>query len=162
VNWLDIVVLVLIIVPAVIGLKIGVIKAVLSLIGVIVGIILAGQYHEALGGQLTFISQTNIADIVAFAIILFAVMIAAAVIATLLHKIASMVLLGWANHLGGAILGLILGALFCGALLAIWVKFLGAGATITDSVLATFLLERFPLILSLLPAKFDSIRPFFQ
>jgi len=162
VNWLDIVVLVLIVVPTVAGLKTGVIKAVVSLAGVIIGIILAGRYHAALGEQLTFISQANIANIVAFAIILLAAMIAAAIIATLLHKIASMMLLGWANHLGGAILGLLLGGLFCGAILAIWVKFLGAGDTITGSVLATFLLEQFPFILSLLPDKFDSIRSFFQ
>ncbi len=161
-SWLDIVILVLIIIPTLIGLKMGIIKAVLSLVGIIIGIILAGQYHPALSEQLTFIPQPNVANMVAFAIIVIAAMIVAAVAATLLHKLASAILLGWVDHLGGAILGLVLGATFCGALLAIWAKFLGVGDTITHSVLATFLLDQFPLILSLLPDEFDTIRFFFQ
>ena len=63
--------------------------------------------------------------------------------------------------LAGAALGFVLGAIFCGAILAIWVKFLGAGA-IADSGIATLLLDRFPLVLALLPSEFDGIRSFFQ
>ena len=161
-NWLDIVILVLIAIPTVIGLKAGIIKAVLSLAGVIAGVILAGHYHAALAKQLTFISQANIAEIVAFAIILIGVMIIAAVLASLLKWVVSAVLLGWVNRLGGAVLGFILGAIFCGALLAIWAMFLGAQGPITESALATLLLDRFPMILALLPEEFDSVRPFFQ
>jgi len=162
VNWLDIVILVLLIIPTLVGLKIGIIKAVLSLFGIIVGVILAGQFHEVLGERLTFISQANVASIVAFAIIVIAVMIVAAIAASVLKKIASVILLGWVNHLGGAIFGLVVGAIFSGALLAIWAKFLGAGDMITESASATFLLNQFPLILSLLPEGFDEVRSFFQ
>ena len=161
-NWLDIVIIVLIAIPTFIGLKAGLIKAVLSLVGVIVGVILAGQYHQALGEQLTFISQANVANIVAFAIILIVVMIIAAVLASVLKWLVSLVLLGWINRLGGVIFGLLLGVIFCGALLAIWAKFLGVGETFNDSALATLLLNQFPLILALLPDEFDTIRSFFQ
>jgi len=161
-NWLDIVILVLIIIPTFLGLKSGIIKAVLSLVGAIVGVILAGQYHEALAGQLTFISQPSIANIVAFAIILIAVMIIATVLASMMRWIVSAILLGWVDRLGGAVFGFLIGAIFCGALLAIWVKFLGDVPAITDSALATLLLDRFPLILALLPTEFDAIRSFFQ
>ncbi|MFC1908463.1 CvpA family protein [Chloroflexota bacterium] len=161
-NWLDIIILVLIIIPTFLGLKAGIIKTVLSLAGVIVGVILAGQYHETLAGQLTFISQPNIANIVAFAIILIVVMIVATVLASMMRWIVSAILLGWVDRLGGAVFGFLMGAIFCGALLAIWVKFLGVGITVTDSALATLLLDRFPLILALLPAEFDAIRSFFQ
>ncbi|GAJ16604.1 unnamed protein product, partial [marine sediment metagenome] len=51
--------------------------------------------------------------------------------------------------LGGAVLGLMLGAIFCGALLAIWVKWLGAGDVITESMIAPVLLEKFPRVLAL-------------
>ena len=161
-NWLDIVILVLIAIPTVIGLKAGIIKAVLSLAGVILGVILAGHYHAALAKQLTFISQANIAEIVAFAIILIGVMIIAAVLASLLKWVISAVLLGWVNRLGGAIFGFALGAIFCSALLAIWVKFLGIQQPVAESALAILLLDRFPLILALLPGEFDSVRSFFR
>jgi len=70
-------------------------------------------------------------------------------------------MMGWVNRLGGAIFGFLLGAIFCGALLAIWANFLGTGA-ITSSGLATLLLDRFPMVLALLPEEFDAVRSFFQ
>ena len=161
-NWLDIVVIVLIVIPTFIGLSRGLIKAVLSLAGVIIGVILAGQYHDTLGSQLTFISQTDIANIVAFAIILIGVMIIAGVTASFLKSIVSAIMLGWVNQLGGAAFGFALGAIFCGALLAIWAKFLGVSGAIAESALATLLLDRFPLILALLPSEFDAVRSFFR
>ena len=161
-NWLDIVIIALIAIPTFIGLSSGMIKAILSLAGVIVGVILAGQYHAALGEQLTFISQPNVANIVGFAIILVGVMIVAAVIASLLKWIVSIVMLGWVNRLGGAVFGFLLGTIFCSALLAIWAKFLGVSGPIADSALAILLLDRFPMILALLPGEFDAVRSFFQ
>ena len=162
-NWLDIVIIILIIIPTLIGLKTGIIKAVLSLAGLIVGIILAGRYYTVLAEHLTFISQPNLAGIAAFAIIFIGVMIIAGILASMLKKIISAVMLGWVNQLGGAVFGLLIGATFCGALLAIWAKFLGiAGGPIAESVLAIFLLNYFPFVLALLPGEFDAVRSFFQ
>ena len=161
-NWLDIVILVLIAIPTLIGLKIGIIKAALSLAGVILGTILAGNYYAALAEELTFISQDNLAKIAAFAFILIGVMLIASVLAAVLKWIVSAVMLGWVNRLGGAIFGFALGAVFCSALLAIWGKFLGTEGPLMSSGLATLLLDRFPMVLSLLPAEFDAVRSFFQ
>ncbi len=160
-NWLDIVIIVLIAIPTLIGLKTGIIKAALSLAGVIIGTILAGNYYVALAEQLTFISQANLAKIAAFAIILIGVMLIAGVLAAVLKWIASAVMLGWVNRLGGAIFGFALGTVFCGALLAIWANFLGI-EPLTSSGLATLLLDRFPMVLVLLPEEFDAVRSFFQ
>jgi len=161
-NWLDIFILVIVVIPAFLGLRIGVIKAVLSLAGLIVGIILAGHYYVPLSEQLSFIPQAGVAEVVAFAIILIGIMVIAGVIARLLKWATSVVMLGWVNHLGGAVFGLVLGALLCSALLATWVKFLGIAEVISESSLAVILLDRFPAVLALLPEEFDSIRSFFQ
>ncbi len=159
-NWLDIVIIVAIAITALIGLKIGLIKAVLSLVGLIVGVILAGHYYVPLSEQLTFISQATLAKVVAFAIILIGVMIIAAVLAIVLKWITSVMMLGWVNRIGGAVFGLLLGAILCGAFLALWVRFFGAGEAIASSSLAA-ILSHFPLVLNLLPNEFDSIRSFF-
>ena len=160
--WLDIVIIVALSISTFLGLRTGIIKAVLSLAGLIVGVILAGQLYAPLSEQLSFIPQAGVAEVVAFALILIGVMVIAVVLARLLKWAASVVMLGWVNHLGGAIFGLVLGAIFCGALLAIWVKWLGVGSTITESIVAAVLLDKFPLILALLPDEFDAIRSFFQ
>ena len=161
-NWLNIAIIVVLAISSFLGLKTGIIKAVLSLAGLIVGVILAGQFYVALSEQLSFISQSGLAEVVAFAVILIGVMVIAVVLARLLKWAASVVMLSWVNHLGGAIFGLVLGAIFCGALLAIWVKWLGVGNTITESIVAAILVDKFPLVLALLPGEFDVIRSFFQ
>ena len=161
-SWLDIIIIVVIAIAAFLGLRIGIIKAVLSLAGLIVGIILAGRYYVPLSEQLSFIPQAGVAKGVAFAIILIGVMIIAAVLASLLKWAASVVMLGWLNRLGGAVFGLVLGALFCGALLAMWIKFMGMESVIAQSVVAPVLLDYFPVVLALLPDEFDAVRSFFQ
>ena len=161
-NWLDIVIIVLIAVSAFLGLKAGIIKVLFTLAGVIVGVVLAGHFSDSLAGILSFISNTGIAKVVAFAIILIGVMIVATVLAMVVKWAVSAVLLGWINRLGGAILGLILGFIFCGAALTMWVKFLGISNVITDSLLAGVLLNGFPIVLALLPSEFDSVRSFFH
>ena len=161
-NWLDILVIVVMGITALIGLKVGLIKAVLSLIGLIVGIILAGRYCVPLSEQLSFIPQGGVAKVIAFAIILIGVILIASVLAKLLKWATSVMMLGWVNYLGGAIFGLVMGALLSGALLAIWVKFLGIAEVISESSLAVLLLDRFPIVLALLPSEFNTIRSFFQ
>lgn len=160
-NWLDIAILVVIGIAGLFGLRIGMIKAALSLAGLIVGVILAGRYYMLLSQQLPFIPQAG-AKALAFTIIMAVVMIIAGLLARILRWAISMVMLGWVNHLGGAILGLVMGAIFCSALLAIWVKFFDIAEAIADSKLASLLLNYFPIVLALLPDEFDRVRSFFR
>jgi membrane protein required for colicin V production len=160
-NWLDIVILIYLAVSVISGLVQGLIRTVLSIVGVIVGIFLASHFYIQLGNALTFISNKDTANIVAFIIILLAVMIVAAIIAWLLKSIIKAIKLGWVDKLGGAVLGLILGALSVSAFLAIIVKYTSA-SFIVDSKLSGFFLDKFPLILGFLPSEFDSVRNFFK
>ena len=161
-NWLDLIIVIAIAIFAFLGLRMGIIKAVLSLAGLIVGVVLAGRYYAPFSEQLTFISSDNVAKIVAFAIILIGVMVVARVVAGLLKRLVSMLMLGWVDRVGGAIFGLVLGATLCGALLAIWIKYLGMADAIADSALAFLLLDRLPMVLALLPGEFDGVRSFFH
>jgi len=161
-NFLDIAILIVIAVSAFSGLKQGLIKAILSFVGLALGISLASRYYSTLASSLGFISNPTFAAIAAFAIILVAILVITAVVATILTKIASLVMLGWLNRLGGALFGFLMGAIICGVALAVWLKFLGATAFITKSALAKILLDRFPLVLSFLPKEFDIIRQFLK
>jgi membrane protein required for colicin V production len=134
---------------------------VLSIIGLIVGIILAAHFYKQLGDVLTFISNKNVADIVAFIFILLVVMGIAALIAWFLRSLIKAIMLGWVDKIGGAVLGLILGALSISAILAIIAK-VSNSSLITDSKFAAFFLDKFPLILTFLPGDFSTIRNFFK
>ena len=161
-NWLDILIAILIVVSIVGGLKAGIIKVLFTIAGLIIGVVLAGNCSGALADKLGFISDSRTAGIVAFILIMLVVMIVAAVLAFVIRKIASAVLLGWVNHLGGAVLGLLLGMIFCGALLSMWVKYLGITDAVADSALSGLLLDKFPIVLGFLPDEFDSVRSFFN
>jgi membrane protein required for colicin V production len=161
-NWLDIIIAIILVIGLFFGLKAGLIKAVISLAGLILAIFLAGRFYQGLADKLTFISSDKVAGIVAYIIILVVVMIAAAIIAWLLSKLVSAIMLGWINHLGGAIFGLLIAGIFIGAILAIWARYGSGGDTISNSFLGSFLADKFPLVLALLPGEFDSIRSFFK
>ena len=90
------------------------------------------------------------------------VLAAAALVAWLLSKVVEAISLGWVNRLGGAVFGLFFGALLLGSVLALWVKFFGAGPAISGSGLASLLLDKFPVVLALLPGDFDAVRSFFH
>ena len=161
-NWLDIIILVIIAISTVIGLKVGIIKAFFAVAGGIIGVFLAGRFSGSLADRLPFISDHNVAGVVAFAVILIVVMIIAAILAVVIKWATSAVMLGWLNRLGGAILGVILGAIFCAAILTMWVNFQGISNAVSDSFLARFLVDKFPIVLALLPDEFDSVHSFFQ
>jgi membrane protein required for colicin V production len=88
-------------------------------------------------------------------------MVAAFFFARLLKSAIKVVMLNWVDRVGGTVFGLLVGAILWGAILAAWVRFFGSGL-VTESLLASVLLDIFPLVLGLLPGEFDSIRNFFQ
>lgn len=161
-NWLDMVILVVLVLLTFGGLKQGIIKAVLSLAGLVLGITLASRLYPTIAPKLTFISQPSLANIAAFVIILVAILIVASVLGFILTKVASAILLGWLNRLGGAVFGFFMGAVITSAALALWLKWLGPSNVISESAFAAVLVDKLPFALSLLPAEFDSIREFFR
>ena len=161
-NWLDIVLIIVLVISLVAGIRAGLIKVLFTLAGGIIGVVLAGRFADSLGSKLTFISNTSVAKIVAFVIIFVLVMAVAALLAFVIRKLAQAVLLGWLDRLGGAILGLVLGAIFCAAILTMWLKFEGGSTVVTNSVISRFLIDKFPVVLGLLPSDFKSVKDFFQ
>lgn len=161
-NWLDAILIIFGIIALLGGLKTGLIKSILPLAGLIIGLFLALRYYEPFGELMPFLPQPTVAKWVAFAIILMAVLLIAGGLARLVSWGFSSLMLGWLDHLIGAIWGLLFGAVVYAALLAIWVKFFGQAAVITGSPLATFLLDHFPTVLGLLPDEFEAVHNLFR
>jgi membrane protein required for colicin V production len=160
-NWLDIVIIVVAVLLGIAGLRQGIIRTVFGIAGLIGGIVLAGRYYGGLAALLSPAGATW-ANITAYAIILLATLIVAGVVGSLVAKLVNFAALGWLDRLVGFILGIVIGGLLCAAILAIVGKYYpGAEAVISQSVIAKFLMEQFPLLLALLPAEFDFIRDFF-
>ncbi len=164
-NWLDIVIIVILVVPMFLGFRRGLIGTVLPLIGIVLGIVVAGQGYSYvaehwLSGWLESPAQANI---VAFILIFILLMIAITVVTKLVRGFLGLLLLGWIDKFGGLVFGLVMGGVVAGALLSIVSKFFSSRveATVADSALAAFLLDKFPFVLYLLPKEFDVVRRFF-
>jgi membrane protein required for colicin V production len=160
-NWIDIVIIIYLIISVISGAAQGLIRSVLSLLGIIVGVVLAANFYKQLAGVFSFINNDTIANVIAFLIILGVVMVIAGIIGAALKSVIKAVKLGWVDGLGGAFFGLVMGAISAGALLAVIVKLTGT-QLITDSKMSAFLLDKFPLVLGFLPDEFNVIRDFFQ
>lgn len=112
-NWLDIVLIVILALGLIWGLRTGLLGAIFTTIGVLVGWLLAGQLADDIGGIFeSSLTADTLVTVVSYAIII----IAAVVIAGFVGKIIRPILVvgtlgtaGLADRLGGLALGLIVG-----------------------------------------------------
>ena len=160
-NWLDIVIVVLLITRAFFGWKRGIITAAVSMAGAAIGVLLASAFYKPLAVELGFMPIEDFANILAFILIFISIDVVVTVLGRMLKSIGSVARLGLIDKGGGTIFGFLMGAIEWGALLAILVKYLGTGL-VTKSLLAKVLLDNVPLILVLLPGEFDAIRNLLQ
>lgn len=162
-NGLDVLIGITLALGAFMGLRKGIVRMLLPLVGLLIGVPLAGRYYQTLAERV-FHSQASSMQIISFVLIVLAAVIAASIVASLVSRALSLILLGWLDGLLGGILGILLAMMAWGALLAIIISFpaLVPEGLIRDSFLASLIVERLPLVLALLPADFDRVRTFFR
>ena len=108
-NWLDIVLILVLAFFAFLGWKKGLIRAALILVGLVLGVFIAGRLYVLLGDGLP-ISNTTTARIVAFLLIFIAVLAVAVATAFILRKTIAAIKLGCADRALGALLGFVAGS----------------------------------------------------
>ena len=156
-NWLDIVILVILLGFALSAYSAGLIREVITLVAVVVGIVVAGQLYDDLATDvLVFINNGEAALAISFLILFGAVYLLGQLTAYTLKRAASLLMLGWADHLGGAAFGLLKGLIVVQVLLILFAAYpqLSLDDAIDDSRLAPIFLDDAPLLLRVLPGEF--------
>ncbi len=157
-NWLDIVIVLVIAFFAISAFRAGLIREVVTLVSVAVGVVVAGLFYDDLARDvLVFIDNEKTALIVAFLVLLGAVFLAGQLVAVMLKQAAALLFLGWADHAGGALFGLIKGLIVVEVLLILLVTYpqLGLKGDIDGSAFASVFLDTAPLLLLVLPDEFE-------
>jgi len=156
-NWLDIVIVLIVAFFAATAFSAGLIRELVTLVSVVVGIVVAGLFYDDLARDvLVFIDNKDTANIVAFLMLLGAIYLAGQLIAIMLKQVAAVLLLGWADRLGGALFGLLKGLVVVEVLLIAFVTFdVGLDDAIDDSGLASVFLDAIPVLLLILPNEFE-------
>jgi membrane protein required for colicin V production len=159
-NWLDIVLLVILILTAIIGIFKGLVKQVIGLAAVIAGLVLASLYYEEVAGIFdTFVKNKLLSNFLGFLLIFVAFLIAGGILGHLITK-AMKGPLALANRLFGGIFGAIKGVLICGILVFALFTFQVATPVLETSALAPVCLGITRAAINLIPqdlrAKFNS------
>jgi len=113
---LDIIVLVLLVIGLITGMKDGLVKRVLGLVGLVAGLIIGKKIYLSVAEKLMpFLGMSEkTTQIIAFALILIIVPLIFSLIAWLIGNLLKTAGLGWVNRLLGGIIGVITNALFVG------------------------------------------------
>ncbi len=156
-NWLDLVIVLVIAFFAGSAFRAGLIREVVTLASVAVGVVVAGLFYDDLARDgLSFIDDRDTARVVGFLVLLGAVYLGGQLIAVMLKQTAAVLLLGWADHAGGALFGLIKGLVVVEVLLIAFVTFdVGLRDAIDGSALASVFLDARAVVLFVLPDEFE-------
>jgi membrane protein required for colicin V production len=157
-NWLDIVIVVVILGFAYSALSAGLIREVVTLLAVVIGIVVAGQLYRNLANDiLVFIDNEDAALAASFLALFGAVFLLGQIAAYAMKRMASLLMLGWADHMGGSLFGLVKGLLVVQILLIVFAAYpqLGLDDAIDGSALGSIFLDDVDFMLRVLPGEFE-------
>lgn len=111
-NWLDLLIVGILAWSTFRAFSTGLIREVVTLLGLVAGIGLAGAFYDDLSANLEFIvADPTTRRLAAFAAIFTGTVIAGQVIGGVMHSAASLLFLGPLDRIGGAVFGLAKGLL---------------------------------------------------
>ena len=140
-TWLDVAVTVTICLLAAFGFWKGIVRAVIGIAGLLGGILLAGSLHRQVAAML-WPSGGTWSLIAAYAVILIAMLIVAALLAALLSRLVHMTALGMVDRIVGLAAGAIVAALGWALLLALLVPLSpGLADLVSQSPIARLLID---------------------
>jgi len=157
-NWLDIVIVLVVIGFVITAYMAGLIREVVTLVAAVAGIVVAGLLYDNLAADvLVFMDDADAAEAISFLILAGAVYLFGQIVAIMLSKMASLLMLGWANRAGGAVFGVLKGLLVVQALLIILAAYpsLHLDDAVAGSELAPYFLDDVDVLLWVLPDNFD-------
>jgi membrane protein required for colicin V production len=158
-SWLDIAILVVVGLGALVGWRMGIIRGLFATVGVLAGMVLAGQLGEGLGSRLDFVNNPNGARVLGFVIVFGLTLVAASVLSSFSRGLIRLFPVRWVDGVGGAALGAAAGSMGMAVLVitAGSFPFGPVGDAIDDSDAATFLAEKAPFLLNMLPEEYQDV-----
>jgi membrane protein required for colicin V production len=157
-NWLDFVIILIILGFVAAAFRAGLIREVITLLAVIFGLIIAGRLYDDLARDvLVFINDEDAARAVSFLILFAAVYLFGQIMAYVLKQTAALVMLGPFDHMGGAVFGFFKGLIVVEVLLILFAAYpsLGLDGAIDDSTIGRYFVDDGSVLLHVLPGEFD-------
>jgi membrane protein required for colicin V production len=157
-NWLDIVIILVLASFVISAYSAGLIREVVTLVAIVAGIIIASLLYDDLAADvLVFIDSEAGAEAVSFLVLFGSAYLIGQIVAYTLKTGASLLMLGWADHLGGAAFGLLKGLAVVEVLLIVFAAFpeLRLDGVVEGSSLGSFFVDDVPVVLAIMPGSFN-------
>ncbi len=153
-DWFLIILLVL---STILAFLRGIIKALFSFIGFIVGLLVASWNFPAVAARLApVISSVATAEILAFILILCLIVLLFHIVAAILHRTIAAVGLGFVDRFLGGVFGFFRGCLFGVAAMMAFAAFAPASPFLKHSVLAPYFLTGAHAVSFVVPSHFQA------
>ncbi|MCH8939921.1 MAG: CvpA family protein [Chloroflexi bacterium] len=140
-NWLDWVLLAIIAITALVGMKVGLIRAALSFVAMVIGWVFAGQISDKVGGIFdSSLSNDTIVTVTTYAVLMIIAIIISGFITKIIKPIMAIFTLGLSSmvdKIGGLALGLLFGFAIVGVVII-------AGARLTYDFDTSVLEDKLP------------------
>ena len=157
-NWIDLVIILILVAFVGTAYTAGLIREVVTMVAVVVGIVVAGLLFDDFATDvLVFIDDEDAARAVAFLVLLGAIYLFGQIAAYVLKRMASIMMLGWADKAGGAAFGLVKGLVVVQVLVVLFAAYpsLGLDDAIDNSAIGKFFVDDVSVVLVILPGEFD-------
>jgi membrane protein required for colicin V production len=119
VNGFDVIVLGLAGALGVVGLWKGLTRILIGIAALVAAFLVAARFHETVAPRLPWLDEAGeLRRLVAWAVLFCGVLLAGAIVAWIVRKLLAVAMLGWADRLAGAVLG-IAAAVLVAALVAL-------------------------------------------
>lgn len=158
-NWVDAVILATLAWFTYAAFNAGLIREVVTIIGVLFAVVLAGLFYTELAKDIDVaVKDEETSRIIAFAVIFGATILASQLLALFLRQAASLLFLGLFDSIGGALIGLTKGLIFVeiALIFAITFQSLHLYDDIDGSTLAPLFLDFVPVLTKILPSEFKN------
>jgi membrane protein required for colicin V production len=155
-NWLDIVVIIIVVSFTLAAYSAGLIREVVTLFAVVIGIFVAGALYSRLARDvLVFIDDEDAAEAVAYLMLFGAVYLFGQIGAYVLKTGAALLMLGPLDHMGGALFGFVKGVLIVQTLLVIFTAYpsLHLDDAVADSEVARRIVDDYGIVRHIVPGN---------
>ena len=126
-NWLDILLLAILVVGAILGMRLGLLGAAINAMALLIGWLVAGRLSDEVGGIFaSSLSSDTIVTVLAYIVIMALSLVLARIVWKVVRPIVNLATLGVvgvADRVGGIVVGAILGIMIASAIIIVLARF---------------------------------------
>lgn len=158
-NVLDIIMVLILILCVIRSLSRGFIKEIFSILGVIIGVLIASRYYYLLSPCFgRYISSQEYIDLFSFTLVFLSVFLTMMLLGILLKALLKVMFIGWVDHTLGGIFGLLRGMIYVALLVWVLTTFLPKGSDLMEkSRLSPYITHISKTFVVMIPPKLERV-----